>query len=181
METLQKIANEWAAKFNPADVFRLAPNEGAKTIQVKETLEFMERAHLAPVGERKLFIICDTATMTIPAQNKMLKTIEDAPASTTFLLLATSIEPILNTIRSRCVTKFLPVPPKTEPLIPKETVETLKKLFNIEIDEKTLSNEQRYAILATLAKINRNTAANCNPVNQMDLLLMEIIRICVKQ
>ena len=170
---LQRIAKEYARTFNPVDVFWLVPNEGAKTIQVKETVEFMERAHLAPVGDGKLFIICDAATMTIPAQNKMLKTIEDAPASTTFLLLSTSIEPILNTIRSRCVTKFLPASVNAGPLVPTEVAETLKKLFNIEIDEKKLSNEQRYKIMTALAKINRNVAANCNAQNQMDLLIIK--------
>ena len=184
VKTLQEIAKEHAGKFNLADVFWLkskAPDPGGSTfkkgesIKVEETLEFIERAHLAPVGERKLFIICDAATMTVPAQNKMLKTIEDAPASTTFLLLATSVEPLLNTIRSRCVTKFMPVPPGTNPLIPTETAETLKKLFNVEINEQSLSNEQRYKLMATLAKINRNIAANCNAQNQTDALLIDIL------
>lgn len=181
VKTLQQIAKDHANKFNPADVFWLAPNEGAKTIQVKETLEFIERAHLAPVGERKLFIICDAATMTISAQNKMLKTIEDAPASTTFLLLATSIEPILNTIRSRCVTTYGIMKSHNTLQIPTEVTETLKKLFNIEINEQSLSNEQRYKLMTALARINRNIAANCNAQNQMDTLLIEILDILLKE
>jgi len=152
-----------------------------KTIQVKETMQFMEQAHLAPVGDGKLFIICDAATMTIAAQNKMLKTIEDAPGSTSFLLLATSIEPILNTVRSRCVTEFMPSPKSTAPLIPPDIALVLEKIFGIKIDENSLNHEQRYAIMIVQSKLNRNIAANCNGQNQTDLLIMEILKICAKQ
>jgi len=97
---LREIAKWFASHYNPADVFHL---EDTPSIKVKETEEFIARAHLAAVGGKKLFIICDAATMTIAAQNKTLKTIEDTPADTTFLLLASSETPVLNTIKSRCV------------------------------------------------------------------------------
>lgn len=173
---MEKIAKEFAAQFNPADVFWLCPQEGSGSIKVEETLEFMERAYLACVGERKLMIISDAAAMTIAAQNKTLKVLEDAPANTVFLLLATSLEPVLNTIRSRCVIKFITTPPIAGELLSHEIKNTLKTVFNTEIDEKALSHEQRYAIMTVLAKINRNVAANCNAVNQMDLLIMEIMK-----
>jgi len=192
IEQLRALARERAREYNPADVFWLTPNEGANTIQVKETLDFMELAHLAPLGERKLMIICDASTMTLAAQNKTLKTIEDAPAGTNFLLLATSIEPVLNTVRSRCVTFFAPM--KKVPLLyggvdarsahgasANGVVDILKKIFSTEINEQTLSPAQRYAIMTAQAKINRNVAANCNPQNQLDLLIMEILKTCAKQ
>jgi len=96
---LKEIAKWLADGFNTADVFYL---EGAPNILVKETEEFIARAHLSAVGDKKLFIICDAATMTPAAQNKTLKTIEDTPANTHFLFLASSSVPILNTIKSRC-------------------------------------------------------------------------------
>jgi DNA polymerase III delta prime subunit len=97
---LKEIAKQLSQQFNTADIFHL---EGTPNILVKETEEFIARAHLAAVGGKKLFVICDAATMTPQAQNKILKTIEDTPASTHFLLLASSDVPILNTIKSRCV------------------------------------------------------------------------------
>jgi len=100
---LQGIAKWFSSHYNPADVFELNAIESDKSIKVKETEEFIAKAHLAAVGGKKLFIICDAATMTIAAQNKTLKTIEDTPANTCFLLLASSETPILNTIKSRCV------------------------------------------------------------------------------
>jgi hypothetical protein len=100
---LQQIANEFAKNFQLADIFRLSGNPN---ILVKETEEFISLAHLAPVGDKKLLIICDASTMTPQAQNKTLKTIEDTPANTVFMLLASSAGAILNTIKSRCVTIY---------------------------------------------------------------------------
>ena len=173
---LLDYAHKFAAKFNPADIFWLTANEGAASIQVKETIDFIERAYLSPVGDGKLMIIFDISTMTPQAQNKMLKTIEDAPARTSFILLATDLEPVLMTIRSRCMTKYLPITKHPETLIPKNIAETLKKMFHVELDEKTLNVQQKHDILNTLAKINRNIANNCNPTNQQDLLILEILK-----
>ena len=109
---LKEIAKWFSSGFNTADVFNLGGNPN---ILVKETEEFIARAHLAAVGGKKLFIICDAATMTPQAQNKTLKTIEDVPANTTFMLLASSDAPILNTIKSRCVTIY------PDPIVPSLT------------------------------------------------------------
>ncbi|MDR0462181.1 MAG: hypothetical protein LBG88_02485 [Christensenellaceae bacterium] len=177
INALKDYAHKASKKYNPADVFWLTAKEGEKSIQVKETAEFMQQVYLAPVKDSKLMVICDLATMTPQAQNKMLKTLEDAQGHTTFLLLATNIEPVLNTIQSRCMTEFLRTTdddPKT--LISQEIKRTLKDTFGVEIDEKTLSFEQKQAILDTVSKINRNVAANCNVGNQQDLLIMEILK-----
>ena len=168
---LQEYAKNVAKDFHKADVFWLTGE-----LNVKETVEFMERAHLAPVGDGKLMIIFDQSTMTLQAQNKMLKTIEDAPAQTTFLLLATKIERVINTVKSRCRTIYLPNPSSNGNLIPKEVIESLRNTFNIHIDEKTLNVKQKAGILDVLAKMNRNIAFNCNEKNQQDLLIMEIIK-----
>ena len=152
-EVLFKTASWFAKHFNPADVFWLTAKDGVNSIQVAETKDFIAKAYLAPVGARKLFIIIDASTMTVAAQNKLLKTIEDVPACTTFLLMATTVEPILNTVRSRCV--MLYAPHAIRPLD--------SKYLNLPIQE-------RYAMMTTQAIINKRVAANCNPQNQKDLL-----------
>ena len=201
--TLRGIATWFSKNFNVADIFWLTPKDGAQSIQVAETLEFMQRSYLAAVGERKLCIICDTSTMTPAAQNKMLKTLEETPPNTTFMLLATSAEPILNTIKSRCITIYSdPLPSKIPPSVKgvSPTATGVFKLFACKtLDEalplipeltkkenfhevlcaisdcaKNLPTAKRYATLSRLAIINRNVAANCNPQNQFDTLLMEI-------
>ena len=110
---LMQIARWLATHFNPADVFYLTPKEGEKSIQVDQTLEWTGRVNLGAVGgrvagEKKLFIITDVSVMTIPAQNKILKTLEDPRCDTVFLLLSTDEARVLPTIQSRCIKVSVP-------------------------------------------------------------------------
>jgi hypothetical protein len=198
---LLNYASREVKKFDPVDVFWLksgnllepqplvslgkkkaSSTPATDSIQVKETCEFMGRAHLAAVGRGKLMVICDMAKMTPQAQNKMLKTIEDAVFDTTFLLLSTSGEEILNTIKSRCMTIYLPrVSGGTlAEILPAGVLETVQKIFGTQIDEKTLNPRDKYAILNAVSDYNRAVAAKCNENNQKDLIIMEILK-CVKR
>ena len=177
-DALLAYAKDVVAKYNTADVFWLRAQDDAKSIQVKETIEFIDKAHLSPVGDKKIFIVFDISTMTPQAQNKMLKTIEDAPAKTDFLLLATNPETVLNTIKSRCMTRYLPA--SIPPFLKGVLSESEAGVFNINFDEKSLSPEQRYAILNTLAEIETRKNANCNEKNAQDLIIMELLKICGK-
>jgi|GEM_PF-1114162 len=107
---LRALADCFAEYFNKADIFRLESNP---SIQVKETEAFIDKVLLASIGNKKLFIISDFSAMTIAAQNKMLKTIEDL-ANDIFLLLATNAESVLNTIKSRCVIVYPNFPPAAD-------------------------------------------------------------------
>ena len=53
-------------------------------------------------GERNLAVICDADTMTVRAQNRLLKTLEEPNPGTVILLLSENRENLLPTIRSRC-------------------------------------------------------------------------------
>lgn len=180
---------EFAGDYNPADVFYLSPKEGEKSIKVESTLEFLEKAQLAPIGKSKLFIINDASTMTVAAQNKMLKTLEEN-TSTNFLLIASNENTILPTIKSRCVTQHV----GTHIVRPSNKImEAAKKLLESKKLDDALEaivvltrnvpeslvalNLQcvgNYDILKTLAQINRNIMANCNPKNAFDLLIMRL-------
>lgn len=65
--------------------------------------------HLIPILSRKPFreeykviVLLHAQTMTPEAQNALLKSIEEPPEHTQVILVATSIQPILPTILSRC-------------------------------------------------------------------------------
>lgn len=55
-------------------------------------------------GKYKIYIIEDAEKMTQQAQNALLKTIEEPPAYGIILLLTNSMDALLPTIKSRCVT-----------------------------------------------------------------------------
>jgi len=61
-------------------------------------------------GARRVLIVDDAETLQGPAQEALLKTLEEPPAAVTIVLLADDAESLLPTIRSRCqVVELLPV------------------------------------------------------------------------
>lgn len=60
-------------------------------------------AYRTPVlGREKVFIIDDAHRMDAPGQNLLLKTLEEPPSGTTFVLVTPAPERLLPTVRSRC-------------------------------------------------------------------------------
>lgn len=68
--------------------------------------------HILPyLGPYKIYIMNEAEKMTVQAQNALLKTLEEPPSYAVILLLTTSMEAMLPTICSRCVTLSMrPVP-----------------------------------------------------------------------
>ena len=190
-----QTAKKLAAKFNPADVFQLSPREGEKSITVEQVKDFLNKTSLSAVGDRKLYIIADSSVMTSAAQNKLLKTIEDAVAGTTFLLVASDEDKVLNTIKSRCVTLYSHNPAPT--MVSKKLVVAAEGLLAAKTLDQALphiavlgtkdnvpmslvainnhcKNTGRFDILGCMSDIKRRVGANCNPQNAFDLLVIEM-------
>lgn len=66
-------------------------------------------------GRRKVYLIPRAQDMLPPAQNALLKIMEEPPAYCTFLLLSSNADALLPTVRSRCVE--LALSPLPEPLL----------------------------------------------------------------
>ncbi len=62
-----------------------------------------ERLKTMPVGDRNIVIIENSDTMTLRAQNRLLKTLEEPPGQSVIILLSENIENLVQTILSRCV------------------------------------------------------------------------------
>jgi DNA polymerase III delta prime subunit len=65
--------------------------------------KLQERLKVKPYGERNIAVISNADTMTLRAQNRLLKTLEEPAAGTVIILLSENIENLTNTILSRCV------------------------------------------------------------------------------
>lgn len=79
----------------------------------KEQIEDIVRtAALAPVeGDRKVMILEEFHLLTAEGAARLLKTIEEPPASTVFVVLADQVDSELVTVASRCVRiEFSPIP-----------------------------------------------------------------------
>ncbi len=88
--------------------------EGApsKEIRVDDIRALARRLSFAALrGRRKVAIVTPADAMNERAQNTLLKTLEEPPPATTFLLVSANPDALLPTIRSRCVRVQLgPVP-----------------------------------------------------------------------
>lgn len=92
--------------------FKLYPQEGGK-IAADGIGEILEDSVLRPVeGDKKLYAISGFENASALLQNKLLKTLEEPIAGVHFLLGASSLAPVLDTVKSRV--KILTVPPFTE-------------------------------------------------------------------
>ena len=84
------------------DVISVAGEEG-KPISVDQIRDLRKDAHIRPnEGERKIYLLEEADRMKEPAQNAMLKLIEEGPKYAAFLFLAGNSGGLLETVRSRC-------------------------------------------------------------------------------
>jgi len=86
------------------DVITLV-REGAAQIVPIENIrtQVIARMGLSPhEGEVRVFIVEEATSLAPPAANALLKTLEEPPARTLFVMCTTAPEQLLPTIRSRC-------------------------------------------------------------------------------
>jgi len=84
------------------DVIFIAPNENAN-IKIDPVREAIDRAQYRPFeGRRRVAIIDDADALIHPAQNALLKTLEEPTASSVFILVSARPDMLLPTVLSRC-------------------------------------------------------------------------------
>jgi DNA polymerase-3 subunit delta' len=84
------------------DVVTLVPNEKG-TITVEMAREVIGQASYRPFEARRRVVIIDQADQLQPAaQNALLKTLEEPPPSSMFVLVTSRPDSLLETVRSRC-------------------------------------------------------------------------------
>lgn len=85
-----------------ADVLLIEPEESG-TIKIDQIREAIDRSVYRPFeGRRRVVIINDAEKIVPQAQDALLKTLEEPPNATMFVLVTAAPELLLSTIRSRC-------------------------------------------------------------------------------
>jgi len=83
----------------------LVSSDGGRDIGIEAIREVIRTAYDCPMfSDRKFYVLDGADRLTIPAANALLKTLEEPPGRTQFILLAESSEQVIPTIRSRCGT-----------------------------------------------------------------------------
>ncbi len=128
------------------DLTILKPAEGKRWIVIEQARDLLEKAYLMPMqGKVSTFIIDDAHTMNPNAANAFLKTLEEPPPTSRFILIAPDKYAVLPTISSRCQNlAFRP--------LGRDTVEELLQLEGIE--------PERSAMLAAMARGSMERALN---------------------
>ena len=85
------------------DVFFIQPEGASSTIGIDQVREVINKANLKPYEARsKVFIINNAHSMNEVSANAFLKTLEEPPENTVFILISRSKDLLLPTIVSRC-------------------------------------------------------------------------------
>ena len=84
------------------DVLTIAPGETG-SIKIEAVRDAIDRAVFRPFeGKRRVTIIDDADALVAAAQNALLKTLEEPPPSSVFILVTARPDSLLPTVRSRC-------------------------------------------------------------------------------
>ena len=86
---------------NHEDIIYISAEGGS--IKDADIVEMQDKLKTKPFGERNIVVIEDSDTMTLRAQNRLLKTLEEPPGKAVIILLSENIENLVQTIQSRCV------------------------------------------------------------------------------
>jgi DNA polymerase III subunit delta' len=84
------------------DVILIEPGDTG-SIKIEQVRDAIDRAGYRPFEGRKRVVIIDEADALVqPAQNALLKTLEEPPSASIFLLVSSIPDALLPTVRSRC-------------------------------------------------------------------------------
>jgi DNA polymerase-3 subunit delta' len=90
------------ARAQHPDIVSLAPNEKG-SITVEMARDVIGQASYRPFEARRRVVVIDEADALLPpAQNALLKTLEEPPPSSMFVLISARPDSLLETVRSRC-------------------------------------------------------------------------------
>lgn len=94
------------------DVIVVEPGESG-TIKIEQVRDVIDRAQYRPFEGRRRVVIVDEADAMVPqAQNALLKTLEEPPSGSVFILVSSVPDTLLQTVRSRCPRlRFAPLLP----------------------------------------------------------------------
>lgn len=143
--------------------------EGGR-IKDETVVELQGRLAMKPyAGSRHVVVIEDADTMTLRAQNRLLKTLEEPAPGTLFLLLCTNTEGLAATILSRCVLFRI-----------RGEADRVDEELQKPVAALTALAAERAPFYRMAAVINGLTAGECSPYEFLDALerRMRDIAVC---
>ena len=85
------------------DVLIVEPDDRG-SIRMEHVRDLADRAAYRPFEARRRVVVIDEAdALVVPAQHALLKTLEEPPSASTFILVTARADVLLPTVRSRCI------------------------------------------------------------------------------
>lgn len=147
-------------------LLRIGSENKQGNIGVEETEALFKALSLkAFLGKNKVCILWGVDRLNINAANKLLKLIEEPPANTYFILIATNADDLITTIRSRC--QMLPLPP-LQPTIIEAAL----------IKEGATANEAKNFAIEAQGNwaIAKSLLSSSDQIKELEALLIECLR-----
>ena len=116
---------------NNPDITIIEKEEDSNVIKIDQIRQMTSKILEKPIiSNKKVYIINDSELMNEPAQNSLLKTLEEPPEYATIILITSREDLFLNTIKSRC----------TKIMFNKLSNEDLKQILKIKYNYENISN-----------------------------------------
>ncbi len=149
-KTVEEFKSEYIARIleNP---FSVSTFSGISQISVEQIRSMTSQFSKASVGVRTV-IIAEADRMNEAAANALLKTLEEVPTNTYFILTASNSGKLLQTIRSRCLSLRLP------PVSSSEVEEIVRRVSREDVSPDALGMAQGSPGMA--CHYNENIAEN---------------------
>jgi len=110
--TLARIVARGLGCDHPVDLEEV---DAAKYSGVGHSRQILSRIHLKPAkSRRRVWIFDECHAMSKEAERSLLKSLEEAPKSTAFILATTDVDGLLPTVKSRCMQFQVEDPPEEE-------------------------------------------------------------------
>ena len=107
-QELSKILLDTQNVDSSPDYINIYPD--GNSIKIAQIRKLQTDIIIKPHKKYKIYIINQADSMTVEAQNALLKTLEEPPEYAIIILITSNKEALLDTIKSRCeIIKFLPI------------------------------------------------------------------------
>jgi DNA polymerase-3 subunit delta' len=138
------------------------------SITVAQADQIIERASRSPVeGARKVLVLDEFHLVTAVVVPKLLKTIEEPPASTFFIVLAEEVTPDLVTLASRCVRLDL-VPVPTDAIVERLSLEGVDREHARHAADAAAGDLRRARVLAADERLELRRRAWHDVADRLD-------------
>jgi DNA polymerase III delta prime subunit len=159
--------------------------ESQTSLKIADIRHLQKEVQFRPYqSKHKVIIINHAGNLTLPAQNALLKTLEEPPESTILILTAASKESLLPTILSRCQLIQINQPADTDTL--PEQIQLLQQIIKGNAGERLLiadgfSKDKKQALEFCLNQIKAARQLNSENNTGISTIIISLIFESIQQ